>query len=99
MDLYELVEEVNNKVDSFVDMMEDVVPEVIGLDRRCARKLHISEDAIIVPKSSDRNLQYYGGFEYVDSQYRTELGDWVIYYAEDERVQDHIQKWLDGKEE
>lgn len=99
MDLYELIEEVNSKVDSFVDMMEDVSPKVIGLDRRCARKLHISEDAIIVSKLNDRNLQYYGGFEYVDSEYRTELGDWVIYYAEDERVQEHIQKWFDGKEE
>lgn len=73
MDLYELIEEVNSKVDSFVDMMEDVSPDVIGLDRRCARKLHISEDAIVVSKLNDRNLQYYGGFEYVDSEYRTEL--------------------------
>jgi hypothetical protein len=38
----------------------------------------------------NRSLRYYGGFEYVDDEYIRTYGDYVIYSAETERVQDVI---------
>jgi hypothetical protein len=58
------------------------------LDSRASYRLYIDADltAIVALKDSDRQLQYYGGFEYVDKDSRRELGNWVFYSNEDNRV-------------
>lgn len=98
MDFYEMLDAVNSTIESFIaDNTERVSPEEMGLDKRAGYKLFVNEDVIAVDKSRDRGLQYYGGFEYVEAEYRTELGEYVFYSVGDERVQEHIQKWLEGK--
>ena len=98
MEFYEMLDTVNAATEAFVtDSTEKVSPEEIGLDKRAGYKLFINEDVIVVDKSRDKGLQYYGGFEYVDAEYRTEIGEYVFYSGEDERVQEHIQKWLESK--
>ena len=59
--------------------------------------LHVVDDMIIVHENHDRALQYYGGFEYVDPQYRTVYGKWIIYYRDDMRVDDHISYYEKNK--
>jgi hypothetical protein len=44
-------------------------------------------------------MQYYGGFEYVYKEYRHEMGDYVFYLAEDDRVGGHIDSYYEQKEE
>jgi len=68
----------------------EALAEDVGLDRRAGYRLWIGEQGIAVPKDSDNSLQYYGGFEYIDKALRREYGDWVIYSAEADRVQDCI---------
>lgn len=98
MEFYEMLDTVTDAVDAFVtESTEKVKPEEIGLDNREGYTLFINEDVIVVDKERDKGLQYYGGFEYVDAEYRTEIGAYVFYSCEDERVQGHIQKWLDNK--
>jgi hypothetical protein len=84
-----------------IDEATETRAEVFGLDPRAAYQLWLGSehDCIIVPKDQDRTLQYYGGFEYVMAECRTELGGYVVYSAEDERVQGHIDRALDREEE
>lgn len=98
MDFYEMLDTVTTTVDSFLaDSTEKVKPEEVGLDFRAGYKLFINEYVIVVDKERDKGLQYYGGFEYVAAECRTEIGGYVFYSCEDERVQGHIQRWLDSK--
>ena len=85
----DMIQSINNMVQNFTDIMTVVKAEELGLDRRCGA-LYISNDCIAVPKHRDNSLQYYGGFEYVDKDYRTEVGDWVFYFDEDSRVREHL---------
>jgi hypothetical protein len=97
MDLFELIDEVTELTDNFVAKMGKVNPQQLGLDNRCG-SLFITPDCIAVYKGNDRSLQYYGGFEYVDNEYRHEMGDYVFYSAEDNRVQGHLEQYLNKVE-
>ena len=68
--------------------------ERLGLDHRSAYTVFVSNEGIVVHANQDRMLQYYGGFEYVDKEYRMVLGDWVFYSSEDSRVDEHLQRYF-----
>lgn len=95
MDFEDLLDSVDRLVRDFMDKATEVTAEDLGLDRRAAYRLYITDEVIAVPKGDDRVLQYYGGFEYVDKEYRKELGDWVFYSAEDDRVYRHLSSYKD----
>ena len=97
MDLFELIDNVTELTDSFVGKMGKVPAVKLGLDNRCG-SLFIDPDCIAVYKANDRSLQYYGGFEYVDTTFRYEMGDYVFYSYEDSRVQDHLDEYLNSVE-
>lgn len=97
MTFEDLLDSVDQLVRDFMDKAVEVQPEDLGLDRRAAYRLFITDEVIAVPKGDDRVLQYYGGFEYVDKEYRKELGDWVFYSAEDDRVYRHLS-WYKEEE-
>ena len=86
--------EINGKIEAIIDEMREVKPEELGLDRRCAFQLFIDEEYIAVQKSDLRNIRYYGGFEYVSEEYVLELGEYVFYNAEDERVAGHLSEYV-----
>jgi len=94
MDINELIDEVNERLGDFVeDQMVEIKPEDARLDNRAAYRIYINDDAIAVEKGNDRTMQYYGGFEYVDAEFRVEMGDYIVYLAEDDRVRSHIEFW------
>lgn len=102
MELYELIETIELSVERHINKhMEQISParDNIGLDPRSAYTLYVSGEAIAVRNTDDRTLQYYGGFEYVDKEYRKELGDYVFYLADDDRVAGHISRYFDRDEE
>jgi hypothetical protein len=90
-DIYSIIEDANDSMRQLVGQMDYAPADELGLDRRAAYRLWVSEDCIIVTKNEDRSLQYYGGFEYVDAEYRMEMGDYVIYLRDDDRVLEHIE--------
>ena len=98
MELFDLIDSVSELTDTFVGNMVKVNPEQLGLDNRCG-SLFITPDCIGTYKDRDRALRYYGGFEYVDSQYRHEFGDYIFYSAEDNRVRDHLEQYLNMMDE
>jgi len=99
-DAMELIGKVTAQVEDFLEDegTKQVTAKELGLDPRAAYKLWATNDCIIVPKSEDRNLQYYGGFEYVDKECRKEVGDYVFYFSEDSRVAGHLDHLVDEDE-
>ena len=97
MNLFSLIDDVAELTDNYIGTMESVPANRLGLDPRCG-KVFVSPDCIAVYKGSDRALQYYGGFEYVDKEFRHEMGDYVFYSYEDSRVQDHLDEYLNNVE-
>ena len=57
-----------------------------GLDQRAAYSGIYAdvenEEFVAVTAGSDRILQYYGGFEYINKEFRYELGGYVFYLTE-----------------
>lgn len=98
MDLYEAIEETQTAAANVIEEMTQIQPEECGLDNRAGYRLWINEDAIAVRRGNDNALQYYGGFEYVDKSNRVELGDYVFYLREEERINDHIEMWEDKQD-
>ena len=84
--MLELIDNTNELVEAKVQEMAVTNAAALGLDARAGYRIYMSEDCLVVSKGNDRDLQYYGGFEYIDKQYRMELGNYVIYLAEVERV-------------
>lgn len=84
MNIYDLVEAQRNLGNQYIDGMEEVLPQDLGLDKRAGYRLYINKEAIAVAKSNDGSLQYYGGFEYIEKEYRIEIGDWVIYTVDEQ---------------
>jgi hypothetical protein len=97
MDLFELIDEVTEITDNYVGQMWHVPASELGLDQRCG-KLFANADCIAVYKDNDRSLQYYGGFEYIDKEFRHEMGDYVFYSVEDNRVCGHLVTYLNKVE-
>jgi len=97
MNLFKLIDDVTELTENYIGTMEKVPAVKLGLDNRSG-SLFVSPDCIAVYKGNDRALQYYGGFEYVDTEYRHEMGDFVFYSAEDDRVQGHLEDYLNKVE-
>ena len=99
--LRELLSEMNSKVEGLIDEeFREVTPKEIGLDSRAGYRFFINEDYIAVSRGNRRSLDYYGGFEYVDEEHVTVIGDMVFYSSDDERVQGHLDEFfMQEKEE
>lgn len=68
------------------------------MDARAFGKFYWNYDCIIVPAANRKSLDYYGGFEYIDSDYVKQYGDYVIYSAEADRVQEVLEALFDSEE-
>ncbi len=93
-----VMQQINEIVEEHLNSeFEMISGDKIGLDYRCGGVM-ISEDAIVVEKYRDGTLQYYGGFEYVDKEYRKEIGDYVFYLRDGGRVEDHLDRYFNEEE-
>ena len=90
MDAYEFLDKMTAQAERFVMDMDRATAKELGLDPRSGYELFVSRDAIVVDKYSDRTLQYYGGFEYVNKDFRTEVGDYVFYTVETNENEDRV---------
>ena len=90
MDTFDFLDKIDDSITEHVAKFQEYQAEDLGLDRRSAYRLYVDRDrtCIAVSKTADRTLQYYGGFEYIDKDYRREMASWVFYFAEDDRVAD-----------
>ena len=93
--MYKLQQTIENAVQKYIEE-SDVVEigsrglEELGLDFRCGRIL-ISVDEGFVAACNPRSIEYYGGFEYIDSEFKLDAGDYRFYDSEADRVDRVIQ--------
>ena len=94
MSIGDFISEVNHSLDKLVQRMDQVNAQDIGLDQRSScGPLYINSEWIVATSASAGLLNYYGGFEYVDSHCVLSMGDYVLYSAEHSRVKRHIRRW------
>ena len=97
MNINELKEEIDNLVGEYIDAgVSNIRPERLGLDSRAGYDLWVSEDRDVIGvkgQSATRNLMYYGGFEYVDEESITRIGDWTFFSNENDRVAGHLDRY------
>lgn len=94
-DALDFCESMTEAARRFVGQMSEVQARELGLDPRAFwGYAYVDKSAIVVTKEQARTLDYYGGFEYVDRDYRREVGDYVFYLAEDDRVRGHIERFM-----
>ena len=88
--MYKLEQTIENAVQKYIEE-SDVVEigakglEELGLDFRCGRIL-ISVNEGFVAACSPRSIEYYGGWEYIDSEYKLDAGNYRFYDRDADRV-------------
>ena len=92
--MMDLVDEIQDMVDRQVQGMRRVSASDLGLDIRCGRA-YVDEDCIVVDDANARSFNYYGGFEYINDEDVRKVGDYVIYLATADRVQDALDSLME----
>ena len=94
--MQDLADEVQDLVERQVQGMRMVRGGDLGLDNRCGRA-YVDEnmDCIVVDSANARGYNYYGGFEYIDSEDVRALGDYVIYMDTSDRVRDALEALME----
>ena len=96
----ELDFEINSTVERYIaKQCKKGNPKKTGLDERAIGEFYYNLECIVIPEENRQRLDYYGGFEYVNSDYVKQYGDYVIYSAEDGRVAEVIDCIVDSFEE
>ena len=92
--------EINQKAEAIInEEFREVTPQELGLDPRAGYHLFINEEFIAVGNGNRRSLDYYGGFEYVDEEHVTVLGEYIFYSADCERIQRHLDNVFNPEKE
>lgn len=96
----ELDDVVNTAVEQYIDKnCKQGDADKTGLDKRAIGLFWYNWDCIIIPADRRRALDYYGGFEYIESECVKQYGEYVMYSAEDDRVQEVIGSIFESFEE
>ena len=97
--MWELEQQVEELVNSYIEESEAVCvnADQAGLDYRCGM-VYISVADDFVAVSGNRSIDYYGGFEYIDSDYKTVIGNMTFYSGEHSRVRDCIDYYKQNTE-
>ena len=98
--MWELEDKINELIQQFIEESDAVCvrADKVGLDYRCGMVyVSIDEDFIAVSHNTN-SIEYYGGFEYIDSEYITRLGHMTFYSGETSRVQDCIEYYIENTE-
>ena len=99
MNIEHLQEQVNQLVETMLEEKAKLVPaSQLQLDERCG-SLYVADDFIAAKRDNNRRLRYYGGFEYVDEENITYIGDYVIYNNNCDRVYEAIEYFQQTQEE
>ena len=90
--MWELQEQIEQMVDQYFEASEAqrVSAEAVGRDHRAGYVFISTEEGWIASRNT-RSLEYYGGFEYIDAEYRVTVGEITFYSSDHSRVADAIE--------
>lgn len=90
-----LQEAANHLAEEVMLTLPRVSADKLGLDVRAGWAVYVGQDFLAIKgNTGKRMIDYYGGFEYIDADYRMSVGDWTIYSDQDARVRsclDHFR--------
>lgn len=89
-----IIEEFEDRLSDELRPDQKISADCLGLDPRCG-SCWVVADGIVVDGGSRRTFDYYGGFEYIDSSYVTNLGRYTHYAMGDERVDGALECYED----
>ena len=95
--MWEIDEKINDLIEQIVGGQDvtTVNAEAVGLDYRSGT-VYVSVENDFIASASVRSIEYYGGFEYIDSEYTTSLGHIKFYSGETSRVRDAIDYYKEN---
>jgi len=91
--IMDIMDEANSKMAERLAELPKIKGEDVGLDNRSGRFWIDTEESLIITRVGS-SIEYYGGFEYVDSEDKTIFGDYVVYHNGD-RVEDAIAYYVE----
>jgi len=96
-DTLSLVDEIQYQVERHVNGLRRVSATELGLDVRCG-SAYVGEnlDCIIVDSGNVRSFNYYGGFEYIDDEDKTCLGDYTVFLDTCDRVRGALENIMEA---
>jgi hypothetical protein len=72
------------------------------LDSRCGNIMYVSTEGIAFEKKYKRSFWYYAGFEYIDEDYVSEIGEYIFIQPDCEnpncKINNIITKWENDTE-
>lgn len=94
----DLQDQIDGIVSEYVEKCTRVNADDCGLDPRAGTEIFIGpkHDVLIVNRNRVRSLNYYGGFEYIDSECVRSMSDFVFFTADDKRVVEAIDNALES---
>ena len=97
--MWELEQQVEELVNKYIEESGSVCVSAsqVGLDIRCGM-VYVSPEEDFVAVSGNGMINYYGGFEYIDSDYITTIGHMTFYSGETSRVEDCIRYYIENTE-
>lgn len=93
MQFYQVQNLVQELSDTVVSEATCINASLAGLDARCGR-IYIGND--FIASLDARQLDYYGGFEYIDAELILTIGYLKVYSAGSDRVADAIEAYHAG---
>ena len=93
----EFLDEINDKVATFIQNAVETDASKIGLDRRAGSEIYVGEDFIAVSKYRRGHMDYYGGFEYVNDECVMVFGDYVFYMIDSNYDYYEEEEWTSVK--
>ena len=95
--LHMLTDTVNQIVDKYLKNMDSIIPSEYNIDRQCGNIMWINTESIAIKKKDKDRFWYYGGFEYVNKDCITEIGDYIFitpdHNSDDCRISNIIDDW------
>jgi len=100
MELLNVIDEANEMLGNVIEDLPYVRADKIGLDSRAGHVFVDLNDELIITKAHNiRSLEYYGGFEYINDENTTTMGDYKIYGIDgDDRVEAAIEYYKEHLE-
>ena len=98
--MWELEQQIEELVNKYIEESGAVCVSAsqVGLDIRCGMVYVSPEEDFVAVSGNGTMINYYGGFEYIDSDYITAAGNMIFYSGEVERVQDCIRYYIENTE-
>ena len=96
--MWELEQQVEELVNKYIEESEAVCVGArdVGLDYRCGMVYVSVADDFVAVSGGSSSINYYGGFEYIDSDYITTIGHMTFYSGETSRVEDCIRYYIEN---